>query len=123
MLPGELAAIRATQLDYLPDSCYIWSSSGSPTGYGGDTITWSASASSVACRRSTLREDELRIIADKVGNRMPYKLTLPYGTAISEVNRVSFGETSGSYNYQVISAPVPSWQTAVRCIVVEIENP
>lgn len=123
MLPGELAAIRATQLEYLPDDCFIWSSSGSPTGYGGSSISWSASASAVDCRRSTLREDELRLVADKIGNRIPYKLTLPHGTAIDETKRVSFVGVSGSYNYQVISAPLPSWQTAVRCIIVEIENP
>ncbi len=88
---ADIAAMRATVNDALPDTAVIGRYTEVDDGAGGVTITYApqpAVAGRLSPLSSRLRNAE-RIVAADVVSEAPWILTLPEGTVIGERDRVT----------------------------------
>jgi len=117
---GDLAAMRATLTESLPDTCQRSRNAPTSDGAGGTTDVWTTAAA-VACRISPLsRSDRLAElqVADRIAAVNSWIITLPAGTDVTEKDRL----LSGSRTFEVASVLGPrSWELAVRLLAQEIE--
>ena len=113
---SELASLRATLTTSLPGTVTVTRSTATADGFGGQTEAWAA-IGTVAARVSPYGNGQENITAGGVVAVAPWTVTLPYGTSISERDRVTYaGQT-----LEVISTSSPrDWGTAVRCDCREV---
>lgn len=109
----EIAAMRATVDDSLPDSVVVQRASYTADGLGGSVAAW-AVAGTVAARVSPGQAQGEEPFAG--GGRPvaegPWVVTLPAGTDVTERDRIAFGTTT----LEVRKVDQPrSWALDVRC--------
>lgn len=112
---AELAFMRESIGELLPDTCYILSETSTPNGQGGITQTWATAGT------SDCRVDVKQVREQLTGGGVQYytqtMLSLPYNTTITAANRVSHGGNT----YAVVTPPNSdqSWM-AVKRVVLEL---
>jgi head-tail adaptor len=114
---SDLSFFQGVQNEILPSTLNVISYTETSDGMGGFT---SASSSGSAMGRigGTAGQDgNEQAIAERLGVDKPYFITLPFGTVISEANRI----TIGSRTFEVVAVTSASYSTAVRCMCREIE--
>lgn len=116
---SELAEIRATQLEALPDTATLQTRTLASDGAGGQTSSW-ANAGTSACRlmfagnNPTYRD---MAVAMKIAPQQLFIVTLPHDATIAETSRLIINGTT----YDAITAlNERSWQTAKRLLVKRI---
>lgn len=113
---AELAAMRAIQLQALPDTAIIQRYTSVSDGMGGYDQVWAA-VGTVAAR---LYPQSVRSMAEttsggsQVISETRWFITLPHGTQVTAADRLKIGNRTWEI-YQVNNTQ--SWQTAVRCEV------
>jgi hypothetical protein len=83
----KLERIRAAFNKALPDTAEIKRETLVPDGFGNFTRS-EVTAGTADCRVISMTYDMERIYADKIGNRLGYKILLPYGTDILDTDRL-----------------------------------
>jgi hypothetical protein len=109
----DLAYMRSSIEELLPDTCNIMSSSGTADGMGGYTDSWGTAYASVACRLDTLNGN-YRDANSGIITYQKLVFTLPQSTAIVSGHRIIY---SGN-TYNVSSVKVGSW---LGCKRAEVE--
>lgn len=113
---AELASLRATLTTSLPGTVTVTRSSVTSDGFGGQTEAWAA-IGTVAARVSPTGSGSESITAGGVVAVAPWTVTLPWGTDITERDRMAYG----GQTLEVISTSTPrDWGTAVRCDCREV---
>lgn len=104
----DLAAMRQTQNDAMPDTALVKRPTRTSDSGGGTTSTLTTVAT-VACR--VAKEPASEVLA---GNRevtfVDWTITLPFGTDVLAGDSI----TVGARTYHVISVMSGSWSTALR---------
>jgi len=109
--------LRNRQLAWMPNICRVQRKTQIDNGAGGFTDTWSTVVS-CACRIGISgKSPEERAIADRIGVELPYTVTLPYDTDVTEKDRL----VVGTRVFQVLGVLVGSFETARKCVCMEIE--
>jgi len=86
---AELAQLRATLDESLPDTAIIQRATRASDGMGGFDETWS-NAGTVECRVSPSgREPEERMIAERLGSVTLWTVTLPAETNVTAADRIA----------------------------------
>ena len=112
----ELSDMRSTIQDYLlPGTCNILSFAGTADGSGGFTEAWGTASANVACRLDT-QTGRYQNLDGGVQTYKKLVLSLPYGTTITEANRVSHGGNL----YAVVSTNEGSWLAVKRAEVQKV---
>ena len=112
---ADLTYMRECIEDLLPDTCNILSSTYTPDGQGGGTVTWGTATAGVSCRKDT-KQRKFEDIADGVQSYREEMFTIPYNTTISEENRIEFSGTQ----YNIMSITDGSWLASKRVQVSEV---
>ena len=109
----QLAYIRDTLEQLMPDTCNILSVSYSSNGQGGLLETWGTATANCRLDAIPLKGGETAA----GGAIQPFKsyiLTLPYDTTITEANRIEIGV----YTFAVKSVdPAKSWAATRRAML------
>ena len=117
---GDLAAMKATLAESLPDSCQVWRNTPVSDNAGGTTDAW-AMLSVADCRISPLaRSDRLAEleVADRIAAVNSWILTFPVGTDVTEKDRI----VSGVRGLEVASVLAPrTWEIGRRVLGQEIK--
>jgi SPP1 family predicted phage head-tail adaptor len=107
---AELADMRAAVEELMPDTCNLLTSTYTPDGAGGGTLTWGTVSAAVACRLDI--ESGMEQIAG--GAMQPFTrtvLSIPYDTTITNEYRVEHG----GYIYNVKATNLDqSWPIVKR---------
>jgi len=118
----ELADIRTSIGELLPDTCYIIDVTNTENGLGGYTEgTAMATGGTISCRLdariiNTLRSSE-KVVGGAIQPFHQFILTIPHDTTISTLNRVQ----KDSDVYNVVSVDDDkSWRGSVRVILERI---
>lgn len=111
---SELADMRNTIAQMLPDTGYVLSASATPDSEGGQTVTW-GTAATYACRIDPLvASDEAVLVAAKSSDFVRYQLTLPYTATVTTENRFR----CNGVDYDIIQVdPNKSWKASTRAII------
>jgi head-tail adaptor len=113
---AELAFMRDSIEQLLPDTCNILSVTRTPDGQGGMTETWGTAGTAITCR-----VDIKQVREQQSGGAVQYytqtMLSLPYDTTITAANRVEHGGNT----YAVIT-PANTDQSwiAVKRVALEL---
>lgn len=113
---SELAAMRATAEDALPDTAVIWTVTNVSDGQGGMTATWAA-AGTADCRISPSGTGSERELASRLSSVSPWYITLPQGTAVTVKDRIHVG--ARVLEVAAIMAP-RTWELTRRLIAIEV---
>lgn len=117
----ELLAIRRDAEDLLPDVATILVRTVEPDGAGGQRETFTPATPTVACRLAPAGGGELRQAGgasqsgDWISDRTTHVLTVPFGVALSEVDRV---QVNGA-TYEVTAVRTRSFEFVRRVEVRE----
>lgn len=115
----ELASMRATTEEFLPDTCSISRATPSSDSMGGFTSSWANVATSVPCRYSptlpsTSSEQD---VSGKLTSETDWVVTLPYDQDVLVTDRIVIG----SRTLEVVNLDVPrSWQVTKRVSCKEL---
>lgn len=116
---AEIAAMRTTQTQALPDSCTISRKSTVADGRGGTTATWANVATNVACRlgRSGSKSGIETIDADKLQQQTPWVVTFSHNQDVRNTDRIVIG----SRTFEAIGPePHAAWMMALRVQCIEV---
>ncbi len=94
---NELAAMRDTIAQLLPDTCYILSGTATSDGAGELTYTW-GTTSTASCRIDPVKSRE-QISGEGLQLYNLFTLTVPYDTTVSANNHIQIG----AVEYAVVS--------------------
>lgn len=117
---GEIAAMKAVQVEALPATCTIQRSSRSANSIGERVVSWSTASSGVACRLAREQRAAQRGSMSQQSVVIgPWVLTVATTVDIRSGDRVIVGGVT----YEVVDAAAgPSWETARRCELKELED-
>ena len=87
----QLAAMRATAGQALPDTCTIQRKTSVSDGGGGTTETWGDHATGVACRVAPVGGGETGTAGDRIRDETTHVITVPAGTDVTEADRLVVG--------------------------------
>lgn len=113
----DLASMRSTLDESLPDTAIIQSGTVVPDGGGGGTTTW-LNAGTVACRLSPIRGNE-QIEGARISPEAEWVVTFPAETSIDRDDRVSIAAQDFTGAITALRAP-RSWELCVRAECKEI---
>jgi len=85
---AEIASMRATVDEALPDTCTIRRKAVVSDGGGGQTTTWSDLAAGVACGIAPVAGGEGATTAGRVVDETTHVVTLPDGQDVTEADRI-----------------------------------
>lgn len=112
---SDLTEMRRLILDLLPDTCDILSMTKVSDGQGGQTTTWAAASSGVACRLDMQQGREM-VAGGALQPFTSFVLSLPYDTAIATTNRVTHNDVT----YAVTSVNNNQSWIAVKRVMLEL---
>jgi len=110
--------MRDVQEDAMPDTAYVRSRTQAADGIGGYTDSW-ANGSAIACRVApySSRQGTDEVMAERIGARTAWTVTLPAATVVTTDNRL----VVGSRTFEVVGVlAAHSWETARRVVCVEV---
>lgn len=114
---SELAFMRSSINQLMPDTCNILSVTRSSDGMGGWSDAWGTATSNVACRvdyrSSNIGSGGREQITG--GALLPYQMaaiTLPYDTTVTPANRIEVD--SNVFSIQSVNTG-QSWKAVTRC--------
>jgi hypothetical protein len=114
----ELAAIRATQQEALPDTCVVQSRAYTPDGQGGlEGGDWQ-DGTRYACRLSSRGLPREYLEMSAISGAHYWMVTLPYDAVVTRENRLKIGDRVMSI---VGFASGGAWETAKRAVCVEVD--
>ncbi len=112
---AELAAMRSTLDDSLPDECTIVTSTLVTDSAGGHTTT--TTSATVACRLSPAGAGREDTVGSRVTPENRWTITVPYDTTVGQAAKI----TVGSRTFEVVSVDVDrSWDLCKRVLCVEV---
>lgn len=121
LLPSadEMTQIRTdVQNMLLPDTCNILTLTRTANSQGGWAESWGTATSNVACRLDPISGRE-QMAGAALQPFYSYVLSLPYGTTLTEANRVEVGTAV----YTVVSVDAnKSWSFGVRAYLERATN-
>lgn len=113
----DLAYMRDSIEELLPDTCNILSVTRTPDGQGGFTETWGTAVVGAACRldrqQAVGRRGEI-VSGAALEAYTGWVISLPQATAVNVANRIEI--SSSSYNVTSVDNG-KSWSAVVRCAV------
>ena len=112
---AELTAMQTVQETTLSLTATIQKRTLTADGIGGYTQAWTTRATTTG-RYAPLRTGSDQVIAEKLGNRTGYMVTLPAGTTVANTDRIAIDGRV----FEVLSVQGESWQTATRVVVAEV---
>lgn len=114
---AELAAMRATQAEAMPDTCIVSRPTLTADGSGGQTEGW-ATAATVACRVAPMgARGAERAIAERMGAVMAYVVTVSTTTDVRSQDRI----VVGARTFEVVTVlDGEAWETARRVACTEV---
>lgn len=115
---AELAGLRTTLDQSLPDTAQVLRLGTVSDGMGGNTGTWANYGSAVACRVSPAgNSPSERVLADRVQGRQLWVVTLPATTDIGTQDRLAVGTRT----FEVMGTSAPrSYELQRRLFCVEV---
>jgi len=114
----ELAQMRQTADEYLPDAISVWRATRASDSGGGQTSTF-ARVASLRGRKSPLTtvESEEQVYADRLGGNQGWWLSLPRGTDV----RLGDQLRSDGLTFEVVSTDASrSWDITLRVMGKEL---
>ena len=112
----ELAAMRGTQAEALPDMCQGRRKTAARDGMGGQNETWRTTAI-VACRVAPSGYiPQERVIAERMAAASLWTLTLPAGTDVKAADRLAVGMRT----FEAAAVLARSYETARRVVCTEV---
>lgn len=116
---AEIAAMRSTEAQALPDTCTIQRKGGSSDDRGGRSVSYSVHASNVACRlgRAGSRSGIETIDAEKVQQQTPWVVTFAHNQDVQNTDRIVI---NGRMFEAVSVEPHEAWTMALRVQVAEV---
>jgi len=114
----ELTRIRHDLIPYMPDALEIYVPVKARTSAGAQTLTYPSTPTQVVPGSlGPMGAEDTAYYADKLGSRMGWVATVPYGIAIGNDNRLKVG----SRQFEVIGTDSPrSFQMDVRIMLREL---
>lgn len=114
--PADLAGLRTTLGESLPQTVVVSRSTASSDGMGGQDEVWAA-AGTVAARISPAGDGMDDLVGGEAVNVAPWVVTLPVGTSITDRDRIIYdGQT-----FEVVGTDAPrSWATCIRVACREV---
>ena len=107
---ADLAGMRSTIANLMPDTGHILSVTETPDGQGGVKQTWGTATASVSCRVDSVKAQE-STTGGAVRPYHSYVITLPYNTTVTQENCVKVG--SDIFNVTSVDDP-KSWDITRR---------
>jgi hypothetical protein len=107
--------MRSAINDLLPDTCNILTGTVSIDSEGGATQSWGTASAGVACRLD-MRNARKMLSNGAIQPFTTWVMTLPYGTSVTELNRIEHG----TFLYSV--KPVDNDKSWGACVRVEVEK-
>jgi head-tail adaptor len=119
MLPAdELAAMRATVEDALPDTAEVQRRTLTPDGAGGHTASWGTVAT-VACQVAPFdRYPREQVIGERLTATSLWMVTVPALTDVQPADRLVVG--AGARVFEVMQVLARSFETARRVVCSEV---
>jgi len=114
---AQLAAFRAASTRVLDMTADIQRNTPGADGYGHQTASWAAVATGVACGLNKPSAALLQAYAAKLGALQSWLVSLPYGTTISEGDRVIVG---GQTLLVQADVSLSSYSTLVQVLASEV---
>lgn len=111
---AELADLRATQEEWMPDTCTVVIPGDEVDDDAGGTTAGAETETEVACRVGSPNANDQKV-ADRLSIVFDAAITLPYGTAIDERGRIEVERTGLSYQI-VYTNEEQTDATAVRVL-------
>ena len=112
----DLAGMRATQDDALPDTATIARPTRTTDGAGGYTTVLTTILTGIACRLAKSRPREI-LAGDREVTYSDWVVTFPYATDV----RAGDVLTISTRTYNVLATAAGSWNTAVRAYCIGAE--
>jgi head-tail adaptor len=114
---ADLAAMRATLTESLPDTAQVQRATRAPDGMGGFTETLTTVAT-VPCRLAPSGNTPVeQVVAERVTDRALWTLTLPAQTDVAATDRV----VVGARTFEVVGVLSPrSDELCTRLVAVEV---
>lgn len=112
---SDLTFFRDVQKLVMPDTLNVVSFTSTSDSMGGFTST-SSSGSAMGRIGGTSWQAGEKVMAERLGVDKPYFVTFPFGTVVSEKDRV----TVGTRTFEVCAVTNASYSTAVRCLCREL---
>lgn len=114
--PDELAAMRATQVETLPDTCQVRRKTLTSDGMGGQIENWET-VTTVACRVAPSgHSPQEQVIAERMSATSTWTLTLPADTDVTAADRL----VVGARTFEVAAVLARSFETARRVVCTEV---
>jgi len=113
---NDLAMMRATAEDALPDACTVKRVTLKDDGYGGQTEKWDDVAS-YACRLAPVANPKELLLAGQTAQVTDWMVTLPHNADCKAADRIGVGARVLEVTGVVLGS---SWQTALRVTAKEI---
>lgn len=119
---GELTLNREPFVDALPDLCRVHRHSQASDSAGGQTATWTADASTVACRVAPIRGSAREhAIGERTASVEAYTIVLEHGTAVQARDRIVWETPTPSRTFEVFAPSGRSWELSRRVHAMEVE--
>lgn len=114
---AEIAAMRATQEEALPDTCVISRPTWTTTDQGGRKEGTPSTVATEACRVMVASRQAERVQGGRYGDLPQYVFTLAHDTAAQSGDYLAYDSES----YQVIGRLEDgAWETATRLVAVRV---
>lgn len=111
----ELADMRETVNESLPDTCTIQSKTTSSDGMGGFTETWANTYTGVPCRvkADNLNPKEL-VENDTIKGKQTYTITLAHNQTVNSTQRIVWN----TQTFEIVAPRENSWQLHKRLVCI-----
>jgi hypothetical protein len=118
LTPRELASMRTTNVEALPEIAVVQRSTYGADGRGG-TETITSNIGTFPARIGSLSQADQTMYADKLGARVGFIIVFPSGTPVEPRDRVVIGARS----FEVLASPDRgAWELTRRAVVVEVSQ-
>ena len=112
----ELAGMRTTNVEALPEIAVVQRATYAADGKGG-TATETSTVGTFPCRIGSLSQADQTVYAEKLGARVGAYLIFPSGTPVASRDRVLIGVRA----FEVLAAPDRgAWELTRRTVCVEV---
>lgn len=117
----ELADMRVTVLDLMPDTCTIQSVSTTKNNIGEAVRSYSNRDTSIQCRLDPLKghKEEYGMFGGVLQSEGNFVLTVPYDQTMTTTDRVIVDGTTFEVTFV---DPEKSWNVSVRAIMKEVRT-
>jgi head-tail adaptor len=116
---SEIADMRSTQNDTMPDTMVVWRYTTASDGMGGLTETWAAVGTVTGRVAPAGRAGSEQIIAERLTASEPWVITVPTGTTVYARDR--FVIAGRTFEVEYVNEH-EAWETALQCYGYEVSE-